>query len=72
MYNEKVAEILRKEYGDEKFIIYCEMEATVKEHLTAEIRNIQGYDPTDSDYDAFWWRKKYEELKQNLTNERVI
>lgn len=62
MYNEKVAEMLQKKYGDENFKIYCQMEAEVNEMLTAEIKRVQGYDPNDHDYDAFWWKNRFEEL----------
>lgn len=62
MYNEKVAEFLHKKYGNEKFKIYCQMEAEANEMLTAEIKRVQGYDPGDHDYDAFWWKDRYEEL----------
>ena len=62
MYNEKVAEMLEKKYGTESFKIYCQMEADVNDYLTAEIKSVQGYDPNDYDYDAFWWKNRYEEL----------
>jgi len=62
MYNEKVAEMLQKKYGDESFKIYCQMEADANDYLTAEIKNVQGYDSQDHDYDAFWWKNRYEEL----------
>lgn len=62
MYNEKTAEYLQKKYGNYKFKIYCQMEADAKDYLTAEIKSIQGYDYMDNDYDAFWWKNRYEEL----------
>jgi hypothetical protein len=62
MYNEKIAEFLQSKYGDEKFKIYCQMEAEANEMLTAEVKRVQGYDPGDHDYDAFWWKNRLEEL----------
>ena len=62
MCNEKLAELLQKKYGDENFKIYCQMEAEANEMLTAEIKKVQGQDPNDYDYDAFWWKNRYEEL----------
>lgn len=62
MYNEKVAEMLQKKYGDENFKIYCQMEADANDYLTAEVKRVQGYDPNDHDYDAFWWKNKFEEF----------
>lgn len=62
MYNEKIAEMLEKKYGYENFKIYCQMEAEANDYLTAEIKNIHGYDAQDHDYDAFWWKNRYEEL----------
>jgi hypothetical protein len=62
MYNEKVAEFLQKKYGDENFKIYCQMEAEANDYLTAEIKNVQGHNSGDHDYDAFWWKNRLEEL----------
>lgn len=62
MYNEKVAEFLQNKYGEEKFKIYCQMEADSKEMITAEIRRVQGVSSMDDDFDAFFWKNRYEEL----------
>lgn len=62
MYNEKIAEMLQKKYGTENFKIYCQMEAEANNYLTAEIKRVQGHDDQDHDFDAFWWKNRYEEL----------
>ena len=62
MCNEKIAEMLQKKYGNENFKIYCQMEAEANDYLTAEIKSVQGHDPNDHDYDAFWWKNRLEEL----------
>lgn len=62
MYNEKIAEMLQQKYGNESFKIYCQMEADANDYLTAEVKRVQGYDPNDHDYDAFWWKNKFDEL----------
>ena len=38
------------------------MEADANDYLTAEVKRVQGYDPNDHDYDAFWWKNKFEEF----------
>ena len=68
MYNEKVAEMLQKKYGEESFKIYCQMEADANDYLTAEIKRVHGNDPTDHDYDAFWWKNRFEEIINNENN----
>jgi hypothetical protein len=65
MYNEKIAEFLQRKYGDQNLKIYCQMEAEVNEMLTAEIKRVVGVDEYGHDYDAFWWKNKFEELKQD-------
>jgi len=62
MYNEKVAEMLQKTYGNESFKLYCEMEIKANELLTNEVRRVQGHDDFGYDYDAFWWKDRLSEL----------
>ena len=61
MYNNEIAEVLRKTYGDEKFAIYVEMEVAKNQMISEDLKQLDGEEP-DLGYDAFFWKSKYEEL----------
>lgn len=62
MYNNEIAEVLKKTYGDEKFRIYCEMQI-LKSKLEDETLRSTDKDATDSNYEAFFWELKLKETK---------
>ena len=62
MYNNQIAEVLKKTYGDEKFKIYCEMQI-LKSKLEDEQLRQNDKDSTDSNYEAFFWELKLKEVK---------
>lgn len=60
MYNQEIAEKLREIYGNENFKIYCKMESMRNKFLHEE--SVEANVPSEYDYEADWWRSKYEEL----------
>lgn len=62
MYNNQIAEVLKKTYGDEKFKIYCEMQI-LKSKLEDEQLRQADKDSTDASYEAFFWELKMKEVQ---------
>ena len=62
MYNNQIAEVLKKTYGDEKFKIYCEMQI-LKSKLEDEQLRQDDKDSTDANYEAFFWELKMKEVQ---------
>jgi hypothetical protein len=65
MYDNEVAEVLRKTYGDEKFKIYCEMQVMRNKLATDELNKLNNSD--DISYERYFWQVKLDELL-NETN----
>ena len=65
MYDNEVAEVLRKTYGDEKFKIYCEMQVMRNKLATDELNKLNNSD--DISYERYFWQVKLDELL-NKTN----
>jgi len=65
MYDNQVAEVLRKTYGDEKFKIYCEMQVMRNKLATDELNKLNNSD--DISYERYFWQVKLDELL-NKTN----
>ena len=42
MYDNQIAEVLRKTYGDEKFKIYCEMQIERSRLVDIELQKLEG------------------------------
>lgn len=61
MYDNQIAEVLRKTYGDKSFKIYCEMQITRNKLVNEELRKMET-DQEDADYDAYFWQVKLNEL----------
>jgi len=61
MYNNQIAEVLKKTYGDEKFKIYCEMQI-LKSKLEDEQLRQADKDSTDANYETFFWELKLKEV----------
>lgn len=61
MYDNQIAEVLRKTYGDEKFKIYCEMQIERNKLIDQELRKLEN-EPSDADYETYFWKRKLNEL----------
>ena len=61
MYDNQIAEVLRKTYGDEKFKIYCEMQIERSRLVDIELQKLEG-EPSDSNYENYFWKTKLDEL----------
>jgi hypothetical protein len=61
MYDNQIAEVLRKTYGDENFRIYCEMQVLRNKLADEELGKLNG-EPTDADFEAYFWQRKLNEL----------
>lgn len=61
MFENEIADVLRKTYGNEKFKIYCEMQITRNKLLDEELSKLND-EPTDADYEAYFWQVKLNEL----------
>lgn len=60
MYNNELAEVLIKKFGDESFKIYCIMEAEKNKLLSDSMKKKQ--EVNEYDYEATWWEQKYKDL----------
>lgn len=67
MYNNEIAEVLRKTYGDEKFRIFCEMQVVRNKMVQEELQKLNG-EPSDVDYEAYFWQQKLDELLKTLNH----
>lgn len=63
MYDNQIAEVLRKTYGDANFRIYCEMQVMRNKLASEELQKLNG-ELENVDYDAYFWKQKLEELKK--------
>lgn len=61
MFDNEIAEVLRKTYGDENFKIFCEMQVTRNRLADQELRSL-GEQTTDANYEAFFWKVKLDEI----------
>jgi hypothetical protein len=66
MYDNEVAEVLRKTYGDEKFKIYCEMQVMRNKLATDELNKLNNSD--DISYERYFWQVKLDELLNKINN----
>jgi hypothetical protein len=66
MYDNQVAEVLRKTYGDEKFKIYCEMQVMRNKLATDELNKLNNSD--DISYERYFWQVKLDELLNEINN----
>ena len=66
MYDNQVAEVLRKTYGDEKFKIYCEMQVMRNKLAADELNKLNGSD--DISYERYFWQVKLDELLNEINN----
>jgi len=60
MYDNQIAEVLRKIYGDDNFKIYCEMQ--VMRHKLAKKELDRLNQSSDEDYERYFWKTKLDEL----------
>jgi len=63
MYDNQIAEELRKTYGDEKFRIFCEMQVVRNRLANQELNRLN--DSNDEAYQAFFWQAKLDEIIKN-------
>ena len=63
MYNNQIAEVLKKTYGDEKFKIYCEMQILKSKLEDEQLRQSSDKDSTDANYETFFWELKLKEVQ---------
>jgi len=61
MYDNQIAEVLRKTYGDESFKIYCEMQVMRNRLALEELKKLNG-ELVDADYEKYFWQTKLDEL----------
>ena len=61
MYDNQIAEVLRKTYGDEQFKIYCEMQVMRNRLAAEELQKLNG-GVEDLDYEKYFWQQKLDEL----------
>ena len=60
MFDNQIAEVLRKTYGDENFRIFCEMQVTRNRLANEELNRLNNSD--DAGYERFFWQSKLDEL----------
>lgn len=60
MYDNQIAEVLRKTYGDENFKIYCEMQVMRNKLAKEELNRLN--ESSDEGYENFFWQSKLDEL----------
>ena len=63
MYDNQIAEELRKTYGDEKFRIFCEMQVARYEMAKNELTKLN--ESPDESYYRYFWKIKLDELNKN-------
>jgi len=59
MYDNQIAEVLRKTYGDDNFKIYCEMQVMRHRLATDELNRLNE---ADESYERYFWQTKLDEL----------
>jgi hypothetical protein len=64
MFDNEIAEVLRKTYGDEQFKIYCEMQV-VRNKLAADELNRLNDCYNDVGYERYFWQEKLDEITRN-------
>lgn len=60
MFDNQIAEVLRKTYGDENFRIFCEMQVTRNRLANEELNRLNNSD--DAGYERYFWQSKLDEL----------
>jgi hypothetical protein len=64
MLNKELFDNLLQEFGVEKTLIYCEMEAKKYELLQKRCVEMRSVDVCNAfDYEASWWKQQCEQLK---------
>ena len=63
MFDNEIAEVLRKTYGDEKFRIFCEMQVTRNKLAIDELNRLN--ESEDMSYDRYFWQTKLDEVARN-------
>lgn len=63
MYDNQIAEELRKTYGEEKYRIYCEMQVARYNMAKYELSKLN--ESPDESYDRYFWKIKLDELNKN-------
>jgi hypothetical protein len=68
MYNQEIVNILKEKFGERDVIIFCQIEAIKNSMIAKDMKEkgVSEYQSIDFEYDAQWWERKYQELKQNL------
>lgn len=61
MYDNQIAEVLRKTYGEDNFKIYCEMQVERSRLANEELQKLEG-EPNDYDYETYFWKTKLNEI----------
>ena len=62
MYDNEIAEMLKKTYGDEKFKIYCEMQVVRHKLAGQELNRLNN---SDESYEGYFWQTKLDEITRN-------
>jgi hypothetical protein len=65
MYDNEIAEVLKKTYGDEKFKIYCEMQVVRHTLAGQELNRLNN---SDESYEGYFWQTKLDEITENEKN----
>ena len=63
MFDNEIAEVLRKTYGEEKFRIFCEMQVTRNKLATEELNRLN--ESEDVSYERYFWQQKLDEITRN-------
>lgn len=63
MYDNEIAEVLKKTYGDKNFKIYCEMQVVRHKLANTELDRLNGSE--DESYERYFWKAKLDEITEN-------
>ena len=71
MYNKEVLAILLRTYGEEKTILFCEMEA-LKNKLMYEGCIKDGIcEPNEFEFEKDWWKNNEKDLKSKFVKGKL-
>jgi len=62
MYDNEIAEVLKKTYGDKNFKIYCEMQVVRHTLAGQELNRLNN---SDESYEGYFWQTKLDEITEN-------
>jgi len=65
MYDNEIAEVLKKTYGDKNFKIYCEMQVVRHTLAGQELNRLNN---SDESYEGYFWQTKLDEITENEKN----